>query len=51
VYIDRVDYGYRVLRVGNREVEIDPECVLRRILEACQGGKQPPLPGLGEGQG
>jgi hypothetical protein len=45
-----VDYGYRVLRVSNREVEIDPECVLRRILEACQGGKQP-SPGIGRGAG
>jgi leucyl-tRNA synthetase len=29
------NYGYRVLRVRNQEVEADLEGVLRRILETC----------------
>ena len=43
-----VDYGYRVLRVGNHEVEADLAGVLQRILAACHGSGRPPLPGLGE---
>jgi very-short-patch-repair endonuclease len=45
------EYGYRVLRVSNQEVETDLESVICRILEACQDRAETPLPGLGEGQG
>jgi very-short-patch-repair endonuclease len=45
------EYGYRVLRVSNQEIESDLESVICHILEACQDGAESPLPGSGEGQG
>jgi very-short-patch-repair endonuclease len=45
------EYGYRVLRVSNQEIESDLESVICHILEACHAGSVSPLPGLGEGQG
>jgi very-short-patch-repair endonuclease len=32
------DYGYRVLRVSDQEIESDLESVMNRILEACRAG-------------
>jgi very-short-patch-repair endonuclease len=45
------EYGYRVLRVSNQEIESDLESVICHILEACHAGAESPLPGSGEGQG
>jgi very-short-patch-repair endonuclease len=41
------EYGYRVLRVSNQQIENDLESVMGRILAACQGGAESPLPGSG----
>jgi very-short-patch-repair endonuclease len=42
------EYGYRVLRVNNQEVETDLESVICRILAACQTGADSPPPELGD---
>jgi very-short-patch-repair endonuclease len=39
------EYGYRVLRVSNQEIESDLESVICHILEACHAGSDSPLPG------
>jgi very-short-patch-repair endonuclease len=41
------EYGYRVLRVSNQEVETDLESVISRILAACHAGAESPPPELG----